>query len=190
MTQKLFWHRYSTLPEPTRGQSETDLCVNTVKQEPVNIHQRVIVGDDTQTGAWEHNFMLIEMTLLYCKCGAKVLQFRESCLVCENIYHLNLISLLLTLNENKALSRSGNAKKHSFFVWNDQRFNRIVTTLVSMLRAVTFFLCKKPRHPSIPLTIFSTLTIVWCSFHHSVTACSDIRVDSWHLEKTKKTTWY
>lgn len=85
MTQKLFWHCYSTLPEPTWGQNETDLCVNTVKQEPVNIHQRVIVGDATQTGAWEHNFMLIEMTLLYCKRGAKVLQFQESCLICENM---------------------------------------------------------------------------------------------------------
>ena len=40
-------------------------------------------------------------------------------------------------------------KKHSFFVCNDQRFNRIVATLVSMLRVVTFFLCKKPRQPFI-----------------------------------------
>lgn len=85
MTQKLFWHCYSTLPEPTRGQNESDLCVNTVKQEPVNIHQQVIVGDDTQTGAWEHNFMLTDMTLLYRKSDAKVPQFQESCLVCENM---------------------------------------------------------------------------------------------------------
>lgn len=52
MTQKLFWQCRSTLPVPGQRQNVSDLCLNTVKQEWVNILMWVIAAVDR-----DHTFM-------------------------------------------------------------------------------------------------------------------------------------